>query len=939
MVCVEMKNASNQKAETRVSLAHKLFAGILGAGLVAAIAVGAGAYWVAADIVETDAYAQLEASEVGHNHSLKIYFESVEADLAFLSTSGMGREGLLDFGAGWKGQASSALQRAYIDENPHPLGSKHLLDVAEGSSGYNAAHARFHPSFRKLLEARGYYDIFLISNAGDIIYSVFKERDFATNLLNGEYADSGLGEAFRKAKNGDARSFVDFAPYAPSHGAPAAFVATPVTSAKGDLLGVVALQIPSDRIANALNTGDGLTSYAVGADGVLRSDLAETEESDILARQVSGTWLSKVLASDHVEVMEGQGVLGAPSVISAAPIDALGETWIVVAEKSRAEAYQPLHELLTAVLMVMAPIMLGVGALALFLGRSLSASIQKLGQAMNRVAEGRLDEEIPGVSRSDEVGDMARSLEVFRRNAGVQLAITAAMESNRAPIVIIDGQGDEITRNPAFAALWERIEGEFSEFAATMDGNLNLASLVRRVEQLEATGDSVKVKADGDHAIDLTHGDVILEIKRTAVVDSFGRTVGQSLQILDVSNVRRLENELLKVITKVEEGDFSMRVNALDNMGFTSIAAAGLNALMRNIGAFMSELDDALDALAKGDLTRRIEKSFKGKFEHSREQYNASVSSLCDTFAGARAAAEIVGRDIQPIADGAGELAARAESQASTLEQTAATMEEMTANIKSNAERAVQASEISRRACEMAEQGGAVVDDTVGAMRRIEESSSKIGDIISVIEAIAFQTNLLALNAAVEAARAGEAGKGFAVVASEVRSLAQRSSEAARDIKDLIETGSSHVHEGSVLVSRTGESLTGLVGQIQDVARLISEITVAVREQSIGVEEITASVSQLDEMTQHNATMADISAQSANSLRSVSSELTQAMAAFRTGDAALATAPAAPIETASREGELDTAWSEAEDAAPVAGPVAAPVATTRPTGGGDWAEF
>ena len=220
------------------------------------------------------------------------------------------------------------------------------------------------------------------------------------------------------------------------------------------------------------------------------------------------------------------------------------------------------------------------------------------------------------------------------------------------------------------------------------------------------------------------------------------------------------------MIDAVEAGVFNKRVTYIDNLGFTSLAANGLNNLMESISGFMTELDKALTALAEGDLTKPVEGSFSGDFKAATDRYNRSVNSLSETLENVGRAVAKVRKEADPIATGSRDLASRAESQASTLEETAATMEEMSATIKENANNAQRASELSARTSTMAETGGAVVAETVDAMSRIEESSRQIGDIIRVIEGIAFQTNLLALNAAVEAARAGEAGKGFAVVAS-----------------------------------------------------------------------------------------------------------------------------------------------------------------------------
>ena len=243
--------------------------------------------------------------------------------------------------------------------------------------------------------------------------------------------------------------------------------------------------------------------------------------------------------------------------------------------------------------------------------------------------------------------------------------------------------------------------------------------------------------------------------------------------------------------------------------------------------------------------------------------------------------ARAIDGDAANISSGAVELAQRAEQQASSIEETSATMEELSGIVRKNADNAATAATETRSATTLAEEGGEVVRDAVAAMARISDSSQKISDIIGVIDLIAFQTNLLALNAAVEAARAGDAGKGFAVVASEVRTLAQRSSEAAKDIKQLIEASSNEVTDGVRLVNATGESLSQIVSTVFRLSELVDEISSASNEQANGVDEINGAVTHMDDMTQKNASMADESAAAARSLTEEARQLTSRIGMFR----------------------------------------------------------
>ncbi|MBX2856197.1 MAG: HAMP domain-containing protein [Rhodobacteraceae bacterium] len=859
---------------------------------------------MASNIVKKDIEHQLELATDGILHGLEVYMESVESDIDFLSATVKTKEGLASFGKGWAKATPQELQNSYIHDNPNALGEKHLLDVAPEDTLYNDAHERYHPDFRSFLVSRGYYDIFLISKEGDIIYSVFKELDYATNLETGEYKDSGLAKAFRKAMGGDNHAFVDFEPYAPSHGAPAAFIAAPVDDAAGNHLGVIALQIPSERISHALGEVKDVISFVIGADGMLRTDLKETEENDILQRGVSGDWVAKALATDKPITAEAVDIFGEPSVIGAEKLEVFGQPWIVVEQTTYEYAFAPLVSLRMTLLMVLVPILLLIGGMAYVLGSSLAGVIGNLANSMLRIADGDISGEIKGQERTDEIGKMAQALTVFRDNAGVQIAVSAAVQSNRTPMLLINSDGEVINKNQAFSQLWNEVASQVSDLSqpSSFSGaDQNFMPLLRKAEELERKEGAMKTKPNGDQSLDLWHNGLVLEIKRSPIVSQRGEAVGTVLEISNVSAVRKLEQELIEVIDAVENGVFNKRVTYIDNLGFTSLAASGLNNLMESISGFMKQLDKALSALASGDLTKPIDGHFSGDFEAATDRYNRSVTSLRDTLENVGRAVQKVRKEADPIATGSRDLASRAESQASTLEETAATMEEISATIKETATNSQRASELSVKTSSMAEAGGSVVAETVDAMARIEESSTQIGDIIGVIEGIAFQTNLLALNAAVEAARAGEAGKGFAVVASEVRTLAQRSSDAARDIKALIETSSGNVSEGVALVHKTGESLAEIVTEVRAVASTIADISSSVNEQATGVQEINSSFAHLDEMTQSNSALAEQSASAASGLFGAASELGELVSAFKTN-------------ASDPEAAQDKAWEMAQSA-------------------------
>ena len=295
----------------------------------------------------------------------------------------------------------------------------------------------------------------------------------------------------------------------------------------------------------------------------------------------------------------------------------------------------------------------------------------------------------------------------------------------------------------------------------------------------------------------------------------------------------------------------------------------------------MNRLIDSIRHIASGDLVKRIEVEGSNEIGQLAESLRHMQGELMNTVGDVRNGANAIYSGASEIAMGNNDLSSRTEQQAASLEETAASMEQLTATVKQNAENARQASHLALSASETAQKGGKVVDNVVQTMRDIASSSQKIADIISVIDGIAFQTNILALNAAVEAARAGEQGRGFAVVAGEVRNLAQRSAQAAREIKSLIEDSVGRVEVGSTLVESAGETMDEIVNAVTRVTDIMGEIASASDEQSRGIDQVGLAVAEMDRVTQQNASLVEESAAAAAALEEQASRLTQAVAVFR----------------------------------------------------------
>ncbi len=306
-------------------------------------------------------------------------------------------------------------------------------------------------------------------------------------------------------------------------------------------------------------------------------------------------------------------------------------------------------------------------------------------------------------------------------------------------------------------------------------------------------------------------------------------------------------------------------------------SAAQAEMIVSGVGA-------GLSALARGDLTHRITVGLSGPFAKLKNDFNNTIPRLLDTMKSVLHCTSSISTGTAEIAQAADDLSRRTEHQAASLEETAAALEEITTTGKKTAQNAREANAIVTTARAAAEDSGRIVETAISAMGKIEQSSKQITDIIGVIDEIAFQTNLLALNAGVEAARAGDAGRGFAVVASEVRALAQRSSQAAKEIKALIKTSSEHVGAGVKLVGDSGQALKRIVDGVTQVNALVTEIAQAAQQQSTGIEEVNVAIGQMDQVTQQNAAMVEQSTAAARNLASETNALSGLVGFFQVGD-------------------------------------------------------
>ena len=368
----------------------------------------------------------------------------------------------------------------------------------------------------------------------------------------------------------------------------------------------------------------------------------------------------------------------------------------------------------------------------------------------------------------------------------------------------------------------------------------------------------------------------------TPVFDAQGQRQGFAVEWHDRTHELLLENAVAGIVDAASKGDLDRRLQATDGgASFLNGLTGGINQLLDSVGGTVGEIRRMLSALADGDLDQRMQGDFHGSFEAMQRDANATAEQLTAMVERIKQCTGSISLAASEIASGNDDLSERTERQAAHLEETAASMEELTSTVRQNAEHARQASSLAHGAHDVATRGSHVVSQVVTTMDGIQTASRRIGDITRVIDGIAFQTNILALNAAVEAARAGEQGRGFAVVASEVRILAQRSADAAKEIKNLIDASVVQVAEGARLVQDAGQTMGEIVSSVASVSGIMAEISSASQEQAAGIDQVNQTVAQMDDATQQNAALVEEASAAARLLEAQAADLTQAVAVFR----------------------------------------------------------
>jgi len=764
----------------KLKIAQKLPLAMVISALLVSAGVGTASYLIGSSTVQDMSIRQLQTVADERAKEFQTFLKTIESDVVGTASADFTAGAVRDLAVAWGAMGTAkpplepvaTLRGNYIDFNPNPVGQKHLLDTPTGEgvkkTSYEFQHVKINPIFRRQLERRGYADMFLIDLKGNLAYSVMKNDDFAKNFAEGgEMADSGLGRAYRAAlaltEPGQV-AFSDVSFYAPA-GGPASFLASPIFDARKKLMGVLAVEMPIAAINAMMQNKDNLgqtgESFFVGEDYLLRSDSSFSEADDLLKSRYQNPVVTAALGGAKSSGLTSD-YRGMEMIASATPVEFNGAKWAMVTTIAEAEASAPVADMRNMMLAIGAGLLVLAALGGYLFSRTVTKPISRLTGTMDALAAGDLEVEVKGAERSDEIGAMAKAVQVFKENAGKMTEMT---------------------------------EGE------------RAASLQRRADRASMMG----------------------QLQR-----AFGEVVDAAIA-----------------------GDFSKRVQADFPDVELNALAGSVNDLVSTVERGLGETGEVLGALAHTDLTRRVTGSYDGAFAQLKTDTNAVADKLNEIVGQLKDTSRGLKTATGEILSGANDLSERTTKQAATIEETSAAMERLAGTVVANSERANDASQAAAGVTRSAEEGGAVMLRATEAMERITASSSKISNIIGLIDDIAFQTNLLALNASVEAARAGDAGKGFAVVAVEVRRLAQSAAGASSEVKALIEQSGTEVSSGSRLVQEAAHKLEAMLVAARSSNDVIDAIAKASREQARSIEEVNDAVRQMDEMTQHNAALVE----------------------------------------------------------------------------------
>lgn len=792
---------------------------------------------------------------------------------------------------------SLVLQYYYIRANENPLGSKDELDTPNDRSAYSRLHASIHPPIRSYLRKFGYYDIFLVdSDSGDIVYSVFKELDYSTSLIDGPFADTNFGRVFRRANEATepgAFFIEDFEPYWPSYEAPAAFVASPIFD-NGKKLGVAIFQFPIDTLNEVMTDRSGLgdtgETYLVGSDYRMRSDSFLDPENRSLVNSFRNPEQGSVQTEAVESALRGESRVGVLKnyqgeyVLSAwSPFRFETLNWAILSEKNVSEVLNPKDASGSE---YYADFSNTYGYYDLFL-------INPDGEIFYTVAR-EADYQtniLNGPYADSNLGDAVREA---LANRDVSFAdFQPYAPSNDAPAAfvakpVLDPEGEiqvvvalQLSDTDLNAVMQQRagmgetgetylVGDDFRMRSSTRDSNRNLAaSFQGTVEENGVQSSTVRAAIAGQSETSTQANyanDTVLS--SFAPLSVFGKTWALVAEIKLSETLQPIWFLLIVVVLLLLA---------------TILAVLRLSFVLSNsITTPLKRTGDALQTIAtQQDLTVQLDIYQRDEVGQMAEAMRQMVMNLSAALEHVNRSSAQVQSESESLAVASTELAEKASSQAAALEQVSATVNGMSEQTQQNRQNATQATQVTEAMRRQAREGGAHMQRFSSTMDEIQASTQDITQITDVINEIAAQTRMLAINASIEAARAGVHGSGFAVVAQEVQKLAAQTAESVGQITELIGVSVQKVQGGRAVMEEARQSLEKIVSSSEETAEMMKSIQRAADEQSEGIRQINIALDDLNNATMENSQLSESNANSSEALSAQSEELQRTVANFR----------------------------------------------------------
>jgi methyl-accepting chemotaxis protein len=566
-------------------------------------------------------------------------------------------------------------------------------------------------------------------------------------------------------------------------------------------------------------------------------------------------------------------------------------------------------------------ISLGVGAfsvmvLSLLVSRTFKKRLNEVSRKLRQMASGEYFDWV-SIDSEDEIGQLQEAVRMAQTRLGFDVMdarekaakakrIETALDCVATNVMIADSRLDIIYTNNALQKMFGEAEEDLKVDLPEFNANTLLGANIDVFHKNPAHQRGIVEHLKQPVTTTITVGSRTFRFTATPIIDQNKKRIGTVVEWVDRTEEVATEKEIETLVANARRGNLDTRIPLEGKSGFFHDLGEHLNSLMEINQSVVHELSRVLGAFSHGDLTQRITSDYEGAFREIKESANETGDKLTSVINEIHETSEQVSQNSQEIAQGNMDLSNRTEAQASSLETTASSMEEINGTVRNNAANSIEASNLASQTREQAEKGGEAVNLTISAMSEISTSSKKIADITNVIDEIAFQTNLLALNAAVEAAHAGDQGRGFAVVASEVRILAQRSAEAAKEIKELIDDSVQKVEDGSKLVDESGETLNEIIESVKKVSDIIHEMSSASNEQATGIDMINQSIIKIDEATQQNTALVEETAAASQSLGEQAKKLAELVAFFNTGNTYSAGSSSSSYQASSMTSRYET---------------------------------